>query len=156
MEDGADMKVPVDGDMLLSANRAYVAVSTLIVPGLTTTGQHALAFQLGRSAEAIPRLIALAFTSADRPAAIHEHLNEAVIETYEVVVRLTHCRGGPLTPADQQLCELLIAVYEGIGRRIFLLTGASEQQRGKEDTSPCASALERRTHRERFPTLGTS
>lgn len=125
-----------DIDVLLSSNYAYMTITTSIVPQLTTAGQYALAFQLGQSAEAIPRLIAQIITDSVRPQATGDCLSQAIAETYEAVVRLTHCGAAGVAQIDRELCELLIALYEGIGRRLFELGEAGQRGSAQDATAP--------------------
>ena len=101
--------------------QASVTVLTQIVPKLPKEERFDLADQLRRSAKAIPRLIAEGYGKKHQNKGFGKYIDDAMGESNETCVSLSHCRDIYSSFVDPQLCDKLIDIYDKIGRQLYKL-----------------------------------
>jgi four helix bundle protein len=119
------MKTPIrsfmDLEVYQNTYSASVEVITKIVPKLPRTEQNDLADQLRRSAKAIPRLIAEGYSKKHQKKAFQKYLDDAMGESNEMIVSLSHARDLYSNWVDSRLCENLIDLYDKSSRQLYNL-----------------------------------
>ncbi|MEW6376016.1 MAG: four helix bundle protein [Thermodesulfobacteriota bacterium] len=100
---------------------ASIEVISKIVPKLPKVEQDDLADQLRRSAKAIPRLIAEGYSKKHQKKGFQKYLDDAMAESNEMIVSLSHARDLYSSYADPKLCEKLIDVYDKSSRQLYNL-----------------------------------
>ena len=100
---------------------ASIEVVGKIVPKLPRFEQNDLADQLRRSAKAIPRLIAEGYSKKHQKKGFQKYLDDAMAESNEMIVSLSHARDLYSGFVDPKLCENLIDVYDKSSRQLYNL-----------------------------------
>jgi four helix bundle protein len=100
---------------------ASIEVISKIVPKLPRVEQNDLADQLRRSAKAIPRLIAEGYSKKHQKKGFQKYLDDAMAESNEMIVSLSHVRDLYSNCADATLCESLINDYDKSSRQLYNL-----------------------------------
>lgn len=100
---------------------ASIDVVSKIVPKLPKFEQDDLADQLRRSAKAIPRLIAEGYSKKHQKKGFQKYLDDAMAESNEMIVSLSHARDLYSSYVDAKLCEILIDVYDKSSRQLYNL-----------------------------------
>ncbi len=100
---------------------ASIEVITKVVPKLPKEEQNDLASQLRRSSKAIPRLIAEGYSKKHQKKGFQKYLDDALAESNEVIVSLSHVRDLYSGFVDPRLSERLIDVYDKTSRQIYNL-----------------------------------
>ncbi len=119
------MKTPIrsftDLEVYQNTYSASIEVISKIVPKLPRTEQADLADQLRRSAKAIPRLIAEGYSKKHQKKGFQKYLDDAMGESNEMIVSLSHARDLYPGCVDSKLCEILIDVYDKSSRQLYNL-----------------------------------
>ncbi|KPL18198.1 MAG: four helix bundle protein [candidate division Zixibacteria bacterium SM23_81] len=110
-----------DLEVYKNSYAASIEVITKIVTKLPREERDDLADQLRRSAKAIPRLIAEGYAKRHQRRGFQKYLYEALGESNEMIVSLSHTRDLYSSRVDQVLCEKLIDTYDKTSRQIYLL-----------------------------------
>jgi four helix bundle protein len=100
---------------------ASIDVITKIVPKLPQEERDDLAGQLRRSAKAIPRLIAEGYSKKHQKRGFQKYLDDALAESNEMIVPLSHIRDLYSSYVNPVLCEKLIDLYEKSSRQLYNL-----------------------------------
>jgi four helix bundle protein len=100
---------------------ASIEVITKVVPKLPKEEQNDLASQSRRSSKAIPRLIAEGYSKKHQKKGFQKYLDDALAESNEVIVSLSHVRDLYSGFVDPRLSERLIDVYDKTSRQIYNL-----------------------------------
>ena len=119
------MKTPIRSFMDLEVYQdtysASIQVINKIVPNLPRTEQNDLVDQLRRSAKAIPRLIAEEYSKKHQKKGFQKYLDDAMAESNEMIVSLSHTRDLYSNYVDPKLCENLINLYDKSSRQLYNL-----------------------------------
>ncbi len=119
------MKTPIRSFMDLEVYQntyfASIEVISKIVPKLPRTEQSDLADQLRRSAKAIPRLIAEGYSKKHQKKGFQKYLDDAMAESNEMIVSLSHVRDLYSYYVDPKCCENLIDLYDKSSRQLYNL-----------------------------------
>ena len=122
---GVTMKNPIrsfkDLEVYQNSYSASIEVVSKIVPKLPKFEQNDLADQLRRSAKAIPRLIAEGYSKKHQKKGFQKYLDDAMAESNEMIVSLSHARDLYPNYVDPKLCEELIDVYDKSSRQLYNL-----------------------------------
>ena len=119
------MKTPIrsfmDLEVYQNTYSASIEVISKIVPKLPRTEQNDLADQLRRSAKAIPRLIAEGYSKKHQKKGFQKYLDDAMAESNEMIVSLSHARDLYSSYVDPKFCENLIDLYDKSSRQLYNL-----------------------------------
>src|SRR4030043_1088190 len=119
------MKTPIrsfmDLEVYQNTYSASIDVICRIFPKLPRTEQTDLADQLRRSAKAIPRLIAEGYSKKHQKKGFQKYLDDAMAESNEMIVSLSHVRDLYSGYVDPKLCENLIDLYDKSSRQLYNL-----------------------------------
>jgi four helix bundle protein len=119
------MKPPIrsfrDLEVYQNSYSASIEVVSKIVPKLPKFEQDDLADQLRRSAKAIPRLVAEGYSKKHQKKGFQKYLDDAMAESNEMIVSLSHARDLYPNYVDPKLCENLIDVYDKTSRQLYNL-----------------------------------
>ena len=119
------MKNPIrsfrDLEVYQNSYSASIEVVSKIVPKLPKFEQDDLADQLRRSAKAIPRLVAERYSKKHQKKGFQKYLDDAMAESNEMIVSLSHARDLNSNYVDPKLCEKLIDVYDKSSRQLYNL-----------------------------------
>jgi four helix bundle protein len=120
-----ELKKPIrsfrDLEVYQSSYAASIEVITKIVPKLPKEEQYDLCDQLRRSSKAVPRLIAEGYTKKHQKKGFQKYLDDAMTESNEMIVSLSHVRDLYSSYVDPKLCEKLIDVYDKSSRQLYNL-----------------------------------
>jgi four helix bundle protein len=120
-----DTKSPIksftDLEVYQNSYTASIEVISKVVPKLPKEEQHDLANQLRRSAKAIPRLIAEGYSKKHQNKGFQKYLDDAMAESNEMIVSLSHVRDLYSRFVDPKLCERLIDLYDKSSRQMYNL-----------------------------------
>ena len=111
-----------DLEVYQNSYSASVEVINKIVPNLPKFKQDDLADQIRRSAKAIPRLIAEGYSKKHQKKGFQRYLDDALAESNEMVVSLSHTRDLYSNHVDPKLCEKLIDIYDKSSRQLYKLS----------------------------------
>jgi four helix bundle protein len=119
------MKNPIrsfrDLEVYQNSYSASIEVVSKIVPKLPKFEQDDLVDQIRRSAKAIPRLIAEGYSKKHQKRGFQKYLDDAMAESNEMIVSLSHARDLYPNYVDPKLCENLIDVYDKTSRQLYNL-----------------------------------
>ena len=110
-----------DLDVYRNAYQASLEVILKIVPKLPKEEKYDLANQLRRSSKAVPRLIVEGYSKKHQVKNFKKYLDDAIGESNETIVSLSHVRDLYSSYVDIDLCERLIKVYDISSRQMFKL-----------------------------------
>ena len=111
----------MDLEVYQNTYSASIEVISKIVPNLPRTEQNDLADQLRRSAKAIPRLIAEGYSKKHQKKGFQKYLDDAMAESNEMIVSLSHVRDLYSVFVDPKLCANLIDLYDKSSRQLYNL-----------------------------------
>ena len=100
---------------------ASIEVITKVVPKLPKEEQYNLADQLRRSSKAIPPLIVEGYSKKHQKKGFQKYLDDALAESNEVIVSLSHVGDLYSRFVDPGLSERLIDTYNKSSRQIYKL-----------------------------------
>jgi four helix bundle protein len=110
-----------DLEVYQNSYAASIEVVSKIVPKLPRAEQNDLADQMRRSAKAIPRLIAEGYSKKHQKKGFQKYLDDAMAESNEMIVSLSHTRDLYSSYVDTKLCENLIDIYDKSSRQLYNL-----------------------------------
>jgi four helix bundle protein len=84
---------------------ASIEILIKILPKLPKEERFDLVDQLRRSCKAVPRLIAEGYAKKHQYKGFHKYLDDAMAETNETAVGLSHCRDAYPNYVDPILCN---------------------------------------------------
>jgi four helix bundle protein len=120
------MKNPIrsfrDLEVYQNTYSASIEVISKIVPNLPKFEQNDLVDQIRRSAKAIPRLIAEGYSKKHQKKGFQKYLDDALAESNEMIVSLSHTRDLYSNYVDSNLCEKLIDIYDKSSRQLYKLS----------------------------------
>jgi four helix bundle protein len=111
----------IDLEIYQNSYKGSIEVITKIVPKLPREEQYDLANQMRRSAKAIPRLIAEGYSKKHQNKGFQKYLDDAMAESNEMIVCLSHVRDLYSKFVDPNLCDRLIDLYDKSSRQIYNL-----------------------------------
>jgi four helix bundle protein len=100
---------------------ASIEVIIKIIPKLPKVEQNDLADQMRRSAKAIPRLIAEGYSKKHQKKGFQKYLDDAMAESNEMIVSLSHARDLYANSIEVKLCQDLIDIYDKSSRQLYNL-----------------------------------
>jgi four helix bundle protein len=110
-----------DLEVFQDSYRGSIEVATKVVPKLPKEEQNDLASQMRRSAKAVPRLIAEGYSKKHQKRGFQKYLDDALAESNEMIVSLSHARDLYTDHVDPKLCDHLIDLYDKCSRQIYNL-----------------------------------
>jgi four helix bundle protein len=110
-----------DLEVYKNSYAASIDAITKIATKLPREERDDLADQLRRSAKAIPRLIAEGYAKRHQRRGFQKYLHDALAESNEMIVSLSHARDLYSSHVDPVLCDKLIDIYDKTSRQIYLL-----------------------------------
>ncbi len=121
MNTRSPIKSFTDLEVYQNSYTASIEVIAKIIPNLPREEQHDLANQLRRSAKATPRLIAEGYSKKHQSKGFQKYLDDAMAESNEMIVSLSHVRDLYSRYVDPKLCEKLIDLYDKSSRQMYNL-----------------------------------
>jgi four helix bundle protein len=121
MNTRSPIKSFTDLEVYQNSYTASIEVISMVVPKLPKEEQYDLASQLRRSAKAIPRLIAEGYSKKHQSKGFQKYLDDAMAESNEMIVSLSHVRDLYSSCVDPKLCEKLIDLYDKSSRQLYNL-----------------------------------
>jgi four helix bundle protein len=100
---------------------ASIEVNSKVIPKLPKEERDDLADQLRRSSKAIPRLIAEGYSKKHQKKGFQKYLDDALAESNEMIVSLSHVRDLYSRFVGPKLSERLIDTYDKSSRQIYNL-----------------------------------
>lgn len=113
-----------DLDVYQRTYRASLIVMKEIIPRLPETEKFDLKDQMSRACKAVPRLIAEGYAKRHQRKGFQKYIDDAMGESNEMVVCLSHCRDIYGHLVDKALCQELINSYDIAGRQLYRLAQA--------------------------------
>jgi len=110
-----------DLEIYQNSYAASLDVIDKIIPKLPKEEQHDLADQLRRSSKAVPRLIAEGYSKKHQQKGFQKYLDDALTESNEMMVSLSHVRDLYSSHVDPKLAGRLIEIYDRTSRQIYSL-----------------------------------
>jgi four helix bundle protein len=110
-----------DLEVYQNSYKGSIEVITKIVPKLPKEEQHDLASQLRRSTKAVPRLIAEGYSKKHQNKGFQKYLDDALAESNEMIVSLSHVRDLYSKYVDPKFCNDLIDLYDKCSRQLYNL-----------------------------------
>jgi four helix bundle protein len=110
-----------DLEVYQNSYSASLEMLTKIVPKLPREEQYDLADQMRRSAKAIPRLIAEGHSKRHQNKGFQKYLDDAMAESNEMIVSLSHTRDLYSSFVDPKFCEKMIDLYDKTSRQLYNL-----------------------------------
>jgi four helix bundle protein len=133
-----DVKKPIrsfyDLNVYQSAYEASITVLTKIIPRLPKEEQFDLTSQLRRSAKAVPRLIAEAYSKRHQKKGFQGLIDDAMQESNETIVSLSHVKDAYRIEVD--LCDKLVDLYDKTSRQLYNLSLAWANFKERRQTKP--------------------
>jgi len=121
MNTRSPIKSFTDLEVYQNSYTASIEVITKIVPKLPKEEKYDLANQLRRSAKAVPRLIAEGYSKKHQNKGFQKYLDDAMAESNEMIVSLSHVRDLYSGYVDPKFCEKLIDLYDKSSRQLYNL-----------------------------------
>jgi len=112
----------LDLDIYQNTYKASLLVIKKIVPLLPKAEQFDLCDQLRRSSKAVPRLIAEGFSKKHQKKGFQKYLDDAIGESNETIVSISHARDLYGHLLDVKLCDELLDVYNRSSKQMFVLS----------------------------------
>jgi four helix bundle protein len=120
--------------------KASIIVISKVIPNLPKEERFDLADQLRRSSKAVPRLIAEGYSKKHQVKNFKKYLDDAIGESNETIVSLSHVRDLYERYVDTRLCDDLIDIYDKSGRQMFNLAVTWKDFGYRKNIQPQASA----------------
>ena len=111
-----------DLEVFQNTYNASLEVFTKVICKLPKEEQYDLSDQLRRSSKAVPRLIAEGYSKKHHVKNFQKYLDDALGETNETIVSLSHVRDLYSNFVSPEICEKLITTYDISARQIFNLS----------------------------------
>ncbi len=123
----------MDLEVYQTSYQASLEVIKTVLPCIPAEETDDLRDQLRRSAKAVPRLISEGYSKKHQRRGFQKYLDDALSESNETIVSLSHARdlyaGGDEIP----LCEKLVETYGSVSRMIYGLRKAWDEFNTPED-----------------------
>jgi len=110
-----------DLEIYQNSYAASIEVNMKVIPKLPKEERDDLASQLRRSSKAIPRLIAEGYSKKHQKKGFQKYLDDALAESNEMIVSLSHVRDLYHGHIDPELSKKLIDIYDKTSRQIYNL-----------------------------------
>lgn len=110
-----------DLEVYQSTYIASIEVNTKVVLKLPKEEQYDLTDQVRRASKAIPRLIAEGYSKKHQKKGFQKYLDDALAESNEMIVSLSHVRDLYAGYVDPKLSEELIDIYDKSSRQLYNL-----------------------------------
>jgi four helix bundle protein len=123
-----------DLNVYQSTYDSSIIVLTKIIPKLPKEEQFDLTQQLRRSAKAVPRLIAEAYSKRHQKRGFQGLIDNAMQESNETIVSLSHAKDA--YKIEVNLCEKLIDLYDKASRQLYNLSLAWSNFKERRQTKP--------------------
>ena len=123
-----------DLDVYQNSYKASITVLRMIIPKLPKEERLDLTQQLRRSAKAVPRLIAEAYSKRHQKKGFQSLLDDAMQESNETIVSLSHTRD--IYEVEVELCTTLIDIYDKTSRQLYKLSLAWSNFKERRQTKP--------------------
>lgn len=111
-----------DLEVYQSSYRLSITVMKEIIPRLPDAEKYDLKDQLSRASKAIPRLIAEGYAKKHQNAGFQKYLDDAMSETNETMVCLSHCKD--IYQVETALCQKSLDEYDILARKLYRLSEA--------------------------------
>lgn len=124
-----------DLEVYQNTYQAAITVIKNILPKLPKEERFDLDSQLRRSAKAVPRLIAEAYSKRYQKKGYRSLLDDATEESNETIVSLSQVKG--IYNIEPEVCTKLITIYDKTSRQLQNLSLAwsnFKQRKTKDDT----------------------
>lgn len=122
---GNRMKKPIrsfkDLEVYQRSYKSSIIVNKEIVPKLPKEERFDLTDQLRRSSKAVPRLIAEGYGKRHQKRGFQKYLDDAIAESNETQVGLSHAKDLYGNNLDVKLCSGLIKEYDITSRQLYKL-----------------------------------
>ena len=132
MEERKPIRSFRDLEVYQNTYKASLEVIGKIVPKLPKEERYDLADQLRRSSKAIPRLIVEGYSKKHQNKGFQKYLDDAIGESNETIVSLSHARDLYPNFVDPKLCDELIVMYDRSSRQMFNLAAAWRDFRSRK------------------------
>lgn len=120
-----DVRAPIrsfaDLEVYQRSYRASLEVVRQVLPMLPKDEQDDLKDQLRRSCKAVPRLIAEGYSKKHQKHGFQKYLDDALAESNEMIVSLSHARDLYAQGDAFKLCDRLVTEYGELSRMIYSL-----------------------------------
>ena len=113
-----------DLEVYQNTYKSSIVVMTKVVPKLPESEKYDLKDQLSRSSKAIPRLIAEGYSKRHQRKGFQKYLDDAMAESNETIVSLSHVRDIYYKFIDPKPCDDLIEIYDKSSRQLYKLSQA--------------------------------
>ena len=110
-----------DLEVYQNTYKASIEVVKKVIPRLPKEEQYDLVNQLRRSSKAIQRLIVEGYSKKHHSRSFQKYLDDAIGESNEMIVSLSHAKDLYHNFVDPNLCDVLIAIYDRSSRQMFKL-----------------------------------
>lgn len=111
----------IDLEVYQNTYKASLIVMLKVIPKLPKEERYDLTDQLRRSSKAVPRLIAEGYSKKHQVKNFKKYLDDAIGESNETIVSLSHVRDLYGRYVDTKLCDDLIDIYDKSSRQMFNL-----------------------------------
>lgn len=111
----------LDLEVYQDTYRSSILVLTEVIPRLPKTEQDDLGDQMRRACKAVPRLIAEGYSKRHQNRGFQKYLDDALAESNEMIVCLSHCRDVYGKFMDIPLINQLLDAYDKSSRQIYNL-----------------------------------
>lgn len=118
---------------------ASLIVIKKIIPRIPNEEKYDLADQLRRSSKAVPRLIAEGYSKKHHKKYFQKYLDDAIGESNETIVSLSHARDLYGQHLNIDLCNSLIDIYDKSSRQMFNLAVTWQDFGYRKNIQPQAS-----------------
>lgn len=110
-----------DLEVYQDSYKASIIVCGKIVHSLPNEENYDLKDQLRRSSKAVPRLIAEGFAKKHQAKSFQKYLDDALGESNETIVSLSHARDIYGKYTNVNLCNQLISTYNKTSKQLYRL-----------------------------------
>ena len=111
-----------DLEVYQNTYKASIVILTKLIPKLPQEERYDLCDQIRRSCKAIPRLIAEGFAKKHQKKGFCKYLDDALAESNEMIVCLSHCKDIYSKYVNPNSCERLIDLYDKSSKQIYKLS----------------------------------
>ena len=110
-----------DLEVYQNTYKASLTIINEIIPKLHKEERFDLADQLRRSCKAVPRLIAEGYSRKHHVKSFRKYLDDAMGESNETIVSLSHVKDLYGYLVDVPLCNSLIDIYDKSSKQLYNL-----------------------------------
>ena len=113
-----------DLEVYQNTYKVSIVILTKLIPKLPQEERFDLCDQIRRSCKAVPRLIAEGFAKKHQVKGFCKYLDDALAESNEMIVCLSHCKDIYPKHVNPDSCEKLIDLYDKSSKQIYKLSMA--------------------------------